>query len=146
MILHSYSGSSEWAKSRELGPTRRGFYLSERLAPSPLRYYRVHLAPTSRPPDVTRDEWPQAFPVFRALPLPCIMKNANRRTKTGRLETRLVKTSFSKLYKPSTGFAVLKTGFLILCRALIGFLRLLKRQVHSHSKGFEVVKAALPNF
>ena len=42
MIRRSYSGLSERAKSRELGPTRSGFYLSERLVPSPLRHYRVH--------------------------------------------------------------------------------------------------------
>ena len=47
----------------------------------------VHLASTWRH---TRDEWDQAFPVFRALPLPCIIPNANRRTKNGGgLGTRL---------------------------------------------------------
>ena len=40
MIQRSYSGPSEQAKSGELGSTRSGFYLSERLVPSPLRHYR----------------------------------------------------------------------------------------------------------
>ena len=34
------------AKSCELGPTCIGFYLSERLVPSSLRQYRVHIAST----------------------------------------------------------------------------------------------------
>ena len=38
----------------------------------------VHLASTRRH---SRDRCSQAFPVFRALPLPCIMLNAKRRTK-----------------------------------------------------------------
>ena len=61
MIRRSYSGPSERAKSRELGPTRSGFYLSERLVPSPLRHFRVHFASTWRH---SRDQWDQAFPVF----------------------------------------------------------------------------------
>ena len=40
----------------------------------------VHLASTKRH---SRDRCSQAFPVFRALPLPCIILNANRRIKTG---------------------------------------------------------------
>ena len=50
------------------------------IAPSPLCHFCVHLASTWRH---TRDGWDQAFPVFRALPLPCIILNANRRTKIG---------------------------------------------------------------
>ena len=47
----------------------------------------VHLASTRRH---SRDRFSQAFPVFRALPLPCIILNANRRTKNGGgLGTRL---------------------------------------------------------
>ena len=38
----------------------------------------VHLTSTWRH---SRDQWAQAFPIFRALPLPCIILNANRRTK-----------------------------------------------------------------
>ena len=38
----------------------------------------VHLASTRRH---SRDKCSQAFPVFRALPPPCIILNANRRTK-----------------------------------------------------------------
>jgi len=50
-----------------------------RLCPSPTSTWRH-----------TRDEWDQAFPVFHALPLPCTILNANRRTKNGGgLETRL---------------------------------------------------------
>ena len=50
----------------------------------------VHLASTRRH---SRDRCSQAFPVFRALPLPCIILNANRRTKNGGgLGTRLVAT------------------------------------------------------
>ena len=46
----------------------------------------VHLASTRRH---SHDRCSQAFPVFRALPLPCIV-NENRRTKNGRgLGTRL---------------------------------------------------------
>ena len=40
----------------------------------------VHLASTRRH---SRDRFSQAFPVFRVLPLPCIILNENRRTKTG---------------------------------------------------------------
>ena len=40
----------------------------------------VHLASTRRH---SRDRFSQAFPVFRALPLPCIILNENRRTKNG---------------------------------------------------------------
>ena len=40
----------------------------------------VHLASTRRH---SRDRFSQAFPVFRALLLPCIILNANRRTKNG---------------------------------------------------------------
>ena len=48
----------------------------------------VHLASTWHH---SHDRCSQAFPVFRALPLPCIILNANRRTKNGRgLGTRLV--------------------------------------------------------
>ena len=48
----------------------------------------VHLASTRRH---SRDRCSQAFPVFRALPLPCIILNENRRTKNGGgLGTRLV--------------------------------------------------------
>ena len=36
MIRRFYSGPSEWAKFRELGPTRSSFYLNEQLVPSPL--------------------------------------------------------------------------------------------------------------
>ena len=50
------------------------------IGPSPLRHFRIHLASTSRPPYVTHV---MAFPIFRALPLPCIILNANRRTKNG---------------------------------------------------------------
>ena len=47
----------------------------------------VHLASTRRH---SRDRFSQAFPVFRALPLPCIILNKNRRTKNGGgLGTRL---------------------------------------------------------
>ena len=47
----------------------------------------VHLASTRRH---SRDRFSQAFPVFRALPLPCIILNENRRTKNGGgLGTRL---------------------------------------------------------
>ena len=46
----------------------------------------------------SRDEWDQAFPVFRALLLPCIILNANQRTKTGGgLGTRLLFCTFLKL-------------------------------------------------
>ena len=48
--------------------------------------YLLHiwmLAPPATSPHVhSRDGWDQAFPVFCALPLPCIILNANRRTKT----------------------------------------------------------------
>ena len=48
----------------------------------------VHLASTRRH---SRDRCSQAFPVFRALLLPCIILNENRRTKNGGgLGTRLV--------------------------------------------------------
>ena len=40
----------------------------------------IHLASTWRR---SRDRCSQAFPVFRTLPLLCIILNANRRTKTG---------------------------------------------------------------
>ena len=40
MIRRSYSGPSERAKSRELGPTRSCSYLSEWLVPSPLHHSR----------------------------------------------------------------------------------------------------------
>ena len=51
-------------------------------------HYRVHLASTWRH---SRDGWDQAFPVFHALLLLCIILNANRRTKNkGGLGTRLV--------------------------------------------------------
>ena len=50
------------------------------IGPSPLRHFHIHLASTWRH---TRDGWDQAFPVFRTLPLPCIILNANRRTKNG---------------------------------------------------------------
>ena len=54
----------------------------------------VHLASTRRH---SRDRFSQAFPVFRALPLPCIILNENRRTKNGGgLGTRLVNC----VYKP----------------------------------------------
>ena len=47
----------------------------------------VHLASTRRH---SRDRCSQAFPAFRALPLPCIILNANRRTNNrGGLGTRL---------------------------------------------------------
>ena len=47
----------------------------------------VHLVSTRRH---SRDRFSQAFPVFRALPLPCIILNENRRTKNGGgLGTRL---------------------------------------------------------
>ena len=47
----------------------------------------VHLASTRRH---SRDRFSQAFPVFRTLPLPCIILNENRRTKNGGgLGTRL---------------------------------------------------------
>ena len=47
----------------------------------------VHLASTRRH---SRDRFSQAFPVFRALPLPCIILHENRRTKNGGgLGTRL---------------------------------------------------------
>ena len=47
----------------------------------------VHLASTRRH---SRDRFSQAFPVFRALPLSCIILNENRRTKNGGgLGTRL---------------------------------------------------------
>ena len=49
MIWCSYSGPSERAKSRELGLTCSGFYLSKRLVPSP---YGI-TCPPSHPPDVT---------------------------------------------------------------------------------------------
>ena len=49
----------------------------------------VHLASTRRH---SRDKCSQAFPVFRALLPPCIILNANRRTKNGvGLGTRLLK-------------------------------------------------------
>ena len=40
----------------------------------------------------SRDEWSQAFPVFRALPLSCIILNANLRTKNNGvgMGTRLI--------------------------------------------------------
>ena len=46
------------------------------VGPFPLRHYRVHLT------SLTCWMIP-GLPVFRALPLPCIILNANRRTKTG---------------------------------------------------------------
>ena len=47
----------------------------------------VHLASTRRH---SRDRCSQAFPIFCALPLPCILLNKNRRTKNGGgLGTRL---------------------------------------------------------
>ena len=49
----------------------------------------IHLASTRRH---SRDRCSQAFPVFRALSLLCIVLNANRRTKNGGgLGTRLSK-------------------------------------------------------
>ena len=48
--------------------------------PLPLPYMYVHLTSTRRH---SRDRCSQAFPVFRTLPLPCIILNANRRTKNG---------------------------------------------------------------
>ena len=49
----------------------------------------------------SRDRCSQAFPVFRTLPLPCIILNANRRTKNGGgLGTRLYNHSLA-LYESS---------------------------------------------
>ena len=46
----------------------------------PLRIPCVHLASSWCH---TRDGWDQVFPIFRTLPLPCIILNANRRTING---------------------------------------------------------------
>ena len=64
-----------------------------RLGPSSLCPPRVH----------SRDGWDQAFPVFRTLPLPCIILNANRRTKNGGgLGTRLAMVFIIRLSRCHT--------------------------------------------
>ena len=59
----------------------------------------VHLASTRRH---SRDKCSQAFPVFRALPPPYIILNANRRTKNGvGLGTRLGDIIVARSYRES---------------------------------------------
>ena len=54
----------------------------------------VHLMSTRRH---LHDRCSQAFPVFHAFPLPCIILNENRRTKNGGgLRTRLSSTPFGR--------------------------------------------------
>ena len=57
--------------------------------------YSLHFLNIISSPGVhSHDGWDQAFLVFRALPLPCIILNANRRTKNGGgLGTRLQKST-----------------------------------------------------
>ena len=92
------TGQAEYSRSRErLGSclaSERSMMKSSTLFHEfecgPLPPY-VHLTSTSRPPDVIHVvSVPRPSPFFAALPPPCIILNANRRTKNGvGLGTRL---------------------------------------------------------
>ena len=57
----------------------------------------------------TSDGWDQAFPVFRSLPLPCIILNANRRTKNRRPGNEAREGGWTQLMPLYRGLAQVRT-------------------------------------